>query len=118
MTDEPVLEGRVGPVFHGVDMQMRTVVSAFVGAFLMLVSARPALAQGAHVDFAAGYQFLSFLESGSSNVPTGWGVSFAAGKSDRIKFVADIGGHYQDGESLHTFQGGLEVAGTSKRVVP
>jgi hypothetical protein len=95
------------------------VVSALAGALLILVSARPALAQGARVDFAAGYQFLTFLNNGgSANIPTGWGASFAVGKSDRIKFVGDVGGHYNNGESLHTFQGGVEVAGRRARVVP
>ena len=97
-------------------MQMRFVISALVGGFLFLVSASPALAQ-AKVDFSAGYQFLSFLQEGGNKVPTGWGASVGVGK-EWVKFVGDVGGHYENGVQLHTFQGGVEFSSKGKRVVP
>jgi len=98
-------------------MRIPTVVGVLVGAFAMCVLATPAAAQGAKVDFSAGYQYFRFLEDGATNVPTGWGVSVAAGK-EWVKFVADAGGHYMDGDAIHTFQGGVEFSGKGKRVVP
>ena len=98
-------------------MRIRTIVAAVVSAFSVLVLAAPAAAQGTKVDFSAGYQYFRFLEDGASNVPAGWGVSFAAGKP-WVKFVGDVGGHYLDGDQLHTFQGGVEFSGTAKHVVP
>lgn len=102
-------------------MRMRTVGACLCGAVLMVVSARPAEAQGAKIDFAGGYQYLTFLEDNAVGVPLGWGVSVGAGK-EWIKFVADVGGHYEDHDShfakLHTFQGGAEFSGKNGRVVP
>jgi hypothetical protein len=98
-------------------MRFHTVVGMIVGAFAMLALATPAAAQGAKVDFSGGYQYFRFLEEGSVNVPQGWGASVGVGK-EWIKFVADVGGHYIEGEQLHTFQGGLELSGKNQRVVP
>jgi hypothetical protein len=105
-------------------MRTRTVVGLLVAGFVMLISSRPASAQGMKVDFAAGYQLLSY-DGDMYDFPLGWGASFGAGK-DRIKFVADVGGHYGGGDPFHavfngdlyTVQGGLEVSSHSKRVVP
>ena len=98
-------------------MRIHTAVVVLVGALSVLVFTRPAAAQGAKVDFSAGYQYFRFLSEGSDNVPAGWGASFSAGKT-WVKAVADVGGHYIDHEQLHTFQGGVEFSGTGKRVVP
>lgn len=97
-------------------MRIRTVVGVLVGAYSMLVLATPAAAQ-VKVDFSGGYQFLRFLEHGGANLPSGWGASVAVGNA-WIKAVGDVGGNYKNGEELHTFQGGLELSGKSKRVVP
>ena len=97
-------------------MRISTWVSVFVGGIVMLGLAAPAAAQ-AKVDFSAGYQFLSFLEDGGNKVPIGWGASVGVGK-EWVKFVGDVGGHYEDGVQLHTFQGGVEFSGKNKRVVP
>ena len=97
-------------------MRIRTIVGTLVGAIAMLAVAAPAAAQ-AKVDFSAGYQFLSFLQEGGNKVPIGWGASVAVGK-EWIKFVGDVGGHYENGVQLHTFQGGVEFSGKGKRVVP
>jgi hypothetical protein len=88
----------------------------FVGGFLMFGLAAPAAAQ-AKVDFAGGYQYLDFLETGESSVPAGWGASIAVGNG-WIKAVGDIGGNHKNGGSLYTYQGGVEFSGTGKRVVP
>lgn len=98
-------------------MSHHTVTSAILGALMVLAAAGPAAAQGPKVDFAAGYQFLSFLGE-DENVPTGWGISFAGGSSARWKAVGDFGGHYEDGAMFHAFQGGLEIAGNKARVIP
>jgi hypothetical protein len=97
-------------------MRISTVVSMFVGGFLMLGLATPAAAQ-VKVDFSGGYQYFRFLENGSEHVPTGWATSVGVGK-DWVKFVGDVAGNYKDGEMLHTFQGGVEFSGKGKRVVP
>jgi len=106
-------------------MRTRTVVGLLVATFVMLVSSRPASAQGMKVDFGAGYQHLSHDTEGGYLWPLGWGASFGAGK-DHIKFVADVGAHYNGDDPFHggvngnlyTFQGGLEVSSRRKRVVP
>jgi hypothetical protein len=77
---------------------------------------KPAAAQSG-VTFAAGYQYLKFLEDGGDSVPGGWGMSIAGGKSV-VKFVADFGGHYEDDGSLHTYQGGVEFAGKNEKMQP
>lgn len=97
------------------------IVGVLIGALAMFALAAPAAAQGPKVDFAAGYQYFTFLEDGAANVPTGWGASVAVGK-EWVKFVADAGGHYLDhGDhfaKLHTFQGGVEVSGKGGTFVP
>ena len=102
-------------------MRIRTVVGVLVGAFAMLVMARPAAAQGAKLDFSAGYQYFRVLEDGGQDVPIGWGASFGVGK-ERVKFVADVGGSYLDhGDhfaKLNMFQGGVELSGKDGRFVP
>jgi len=96
-------------------MQKRTALGVLVGGFLLLVLAAPAAAQ-AKVDFSAGYQYLNFLEEGSDSVPAGFGTSIAVGNA-WIKAVGDVGGHYKNGVSLYTFQGGAEFSTTGKRVI-
>jgi hypothetical protein len=90
---------------------------AVLGVSAFFLSTQPAAAQGSSVQFAAGYQFLRFLDDGGENIPAGWGASVAGGSSV-IKVVGDVGGHYEDGEKLHTFQGGIEVAGSGTRTTP
>lgn len=97
------------------------IVGVLIGALAMFALATPAAAQGAKVDFSAGYQYFKFIDNGDASIPAGWGASFAVGK-DWVKFVADTGGHYLDhGDhfaKLHTFQGGVEFSGKSGRFVP
>ena len=102
-------------------MRISTMVSAFAGGLLMFGLAAPAAAQ-VKVDFSGGYQYLRFFEGGeSAGVPTGFGASVAVGK-ERVKFVADVGGNYEDhgdhSAKVHTFQGGVEFSGKDGRVVP
>jgi hypothetical protein len=101
-------------------MRIRTVVGALVGGFMVFAFAAPAAAQ-VKVDFAGGYQYFHFLESGGVSVPGGWAASMGVGK-ERVKFVADVGANYEDHGShfakLHTFQGGVEFSGKDGRVVP
>ena len=100
-------------------MRIRSIVGGFVGSLMVLAIATPAAAQS-KVDFAAGYQSLTFLDGGDT-IPAGWGASVGVGK-EMIKFVADVGGHYESHTShfakLHTFQGGVEFSGKDRRVVP
>jgi hypothetical protein len=98
-------------------MRVRLLIGAVVTAYVCLVSAAPAAAQGAQVDVSGGYQFLRFVENGGANIPTGWGASIAVGNA-WVKAVGDVGGHYKDGTDVHTFQGGLELSGKSGRVIP
>ena len=101
-------------------MRISTVVSGFIGGLLMIGLAAPAAAQ-MKVDFSGGYQYFRFLEEGATHVPGGWATSIGLGK-ERVKFVADVGGNYEDhGDhyaKMHTFQGGVEVSGKDGRVVP
>ena len=97
-------------------MRISTIASVFVGGVLMLGLAAPAAAQASKTDFSAGYQYFRFYEE-DENLPTGWAFSVGVGK-DQVKFVGDVAGNYLDGFALHTFQGGIEFSGKSKRVVP
>ena len=98
-------------------MRLRSVIGGLVCGFAIFALAKPAAAQGTQVDFAGGYQFFRFLENGGANVPNGWGASIAAGR-EWVKVVGDVGGHYKNGAAFHTFQGGVEFSGKSKRVAP
>ena len=91
---------------------MRAWFVAVFSVSAFLLSVQPASAQ-----FAAGYQFLRFIDDGGENIPQGWGASVAGGPG-MIKLVGDVGGHYEDGGKLHTFQGGLEIAGAGARATP
>lgn len=98
-------------------MRFRTVVGVLVGAYAMLVLAKPAAAQ-VKVDFSGGYQYFNLLAEGSGDsIPAGWGASIGVGNA-WIKAVGDVAGHYKNGGALHTFQGGVEFSGKGKRVVP
>ena len=97
-------------------MRISTIASGFAGGVLLFGLAAPAAAQGQKIDFSAGYQYFRFYEE-DENLPTGWAFSVGAGK-EQVKFVGDVAGNYLDGYALHTFQGGVEVSGKSKRVVP
>ena len=97
-------------------MRISTIASVFVGGVLMLGLAAPAAAQGSKIDFSAGYQYFNFYEEDES-LPAGWAFSVGVGK-EKVKFVGDVAGNYLDGFALHTFQGGVEFSGKSKRVVP
>jgi hypothetical protein len=94
----------------------RVLIGTVLGVSAFLLSVAPAAAQSG-VQFAAGYQYLKFLEDGGDSVPGGWGASISGGKT-AVKFVADFGGHYEDGGSLHTYQGGVEFAGKNEKVTP
>jgi hypothetical protein len=96
---------------------MRSWFVAVLGVSAFLFSVQPAAAQASNVQFAAGYQFLRFIDDGGENIPQGWGASVSGGPG-MIKFVGDVGGHYEDGDNLHTFQGGVELAGTGARATP
>ena len=99
-------------------MRIRSVASILIGAVAALfISVQPAAAQG-KTEFAVGYQFLRFIDDGGNNVPAGWGASVAGAINDMFKVVGDIGGHYKDGNNLHTFQGGVEVAGKNAKTTP
>src|SRR5262245_42296895 len=100
-------------------MRIRVFVGVLISACALLVFTTSAAAQGLRTDVSGGYQFFRFIEDGASNVPKGWGASFAIGK-ETIKGVGDVSGHYLgdfEGEQLHMFQGGVEVSGRSKRTV-
>ena len=94
----------------------RVLIGTVLGVSAFLLSVAPAAAQSG-VQFAAGYQYLKFLEDNGDSIPAGWGASISGGKS-AVKFVADFGGHYEDGMSLHTYQGGVEFAGKNAQVTP
>lgn len=94
----------------------RVLIGAVLGVSAFFLSATPAAAQSG-VTFAAGYQYLTFLGDSDESIPAGWGASIAGGKSV-VKFVADFGGHYEDGSSLHTYQGGVEFAGKNEKAQP
>src|SRR6185295_6228287 len=116
-------------------MRMRTSVGMLVGALAIVVLARPAAAQGTRIDLSGGYQYFSFIDDYTGQVPAGWEFSIAAGK-ERVKFVADFGGHYKQpttytvwfgdtpyqftgsSEKLHTVKAGVEFSGRDRRVVP
>ena len=99
-------------------MRIRSVASVLIGAVAaLLISVQPAAAQG-KTEFAVGYQYLKFIEDGGSSVPAGWGASVAGAINEMFKVVGDIGGHYKDGDNLHTFQGGVEVAGKNAKATP
>lgn len=97
-------------------LRIRTVVGAVAGMFLIAVSARPAAAQGGAVEVSAGYQFLHI--EGNYSMSSGWGASIAGAQNDRIKIVFDGSGHYDAGFNFHTFQAGVEVAGSNKKATP
>lgn len=100
-------------------MRIRRVVTGFVFAMAILFSVQPAAAQGRTIEFAGGYQFLRFLENDGSNVPAGWGAAIASSIRNKIKIVGEVGGHYEDGTSLHTFQGGAEFGlGSNEKAMP
>jgi len=94
----------------------RVLIGTVLGVSAFLLSVAPAAAQSG-VQFAAGYQYLKFLEDNGDSIPGGWGASISGGKT-AVKFVADFGGHYKDGTSLHTYQGGVEFAGKNEKVTP
>jgi hypothetical protein len=79
-------------------------------------SVQPAAAQS-KIDFSAGYQYLRLVDS-EVNIPGGWGASISGGNHPMVKFVVDAGGHYKDGEKLHTIQGGVEFAGKNEKTKP
>jgi hypothetical protein len=94
-------------------------VIGLAGVMAILFSAQAAAAQGRTIEFAGGYQFLRFLENEGSNVATGWGASIASSMRNKIKIIGDAGGHYEDGNNLHTFQGGAEFGlGSNERAMP
>ena len=100
-------------------MRIRNVVIGLAAAMAVLFSVQPAAAQGRTIEFAGGYQFLRFLENDGLNVPTGWGAAIASSMKNRIKIVGEVGGHHDDGNDLHTFQGGAEFGlGSNEKAMP
>jgi hypothetical protein len=97
-------------------MRLQSVIGVFALGLALFAVTTPAAAQGQRIDISGGYQLLRFFDD-DSNIPKGWGASFAAGK-EQIKGVADFGGHYFEGEQMHTFQGGVEFSGKNARAVP
>lgn len=99
-------------------MRIRTVISVLAVAAVLMVSA-PAFAQekGA-ANVAFGYSNLTFFDP-TDSLPAGWNANVGVGVSSNAAFVGEIGGHYESGVKLHTFQGGLRIASrTNPKTVP
>ena len=85
-------------------------------AVLLTVCAGTASAQTTDATLGISYSFLRYLEGADFNLPVGWLISFAT-PIDRsaIALVGEVAGNYRSefGETLkvHTFQGGLRLAG-------
>src|SRR5690348_4256179 len=94
-----------------VSVRIRTVISVLAVAAILMV-ATPAFAQekgAANVSF--GYSNLTlFNDIANETINAGWNASVGVGVSPMAAFVGEIGGHYDSGFKLHTFQGGLRFA--------
>src|ERR1051326_3945562 len=90
-------------------VRIRTVI-AMLAMSAVLTVARPASAQEkGSANFSAGYSNLTFFNP-TDSLKAGWLASVGVGISKMAAVVAEVGGHYESGFKLHTFQGGLRFS--------
>jgi len=95
-----------------VSVRIRTVITVLAVAMVLMVAAPASAQEKGAANFAFGYSNLTSFDP-THNTPAGRLASIGVGITANASFVGEVGGFYESGASLHTFQGGVRFAGTS-----